>query len=605
MSFSGDVQFTILDGAGGIFSGPANNVQAVIGYAIGGTPYQVVPTRSLATLKSMFLGGPMMEAAGLILNAGGTVLAVSTPYGTAGTINGAANATTAISGVAVSGGAAVVTYVAQTVPLISGDVVTIATVGGAVEVDGTWKITVLSATTFSVPVAVITAYTSGGTVQFTGSIATGAGTAQPYFTGGPNDELYVQVVAQTGFTLGTAGGSVLISIDAGKNYGPAIPVGTATTIALADVGGLDTGLVVHLGASGKTWAGGGIVNGVVVGDSVRCSTVAPNPSDAQIATALGAISTYLSTSGATFPLVQIVGVFAAADAIAFESGGSTNLDGLATGYTFLRALMSLRDAHPPIAWGGAGETEATWTGALNLDIGGTVAKRVCATGGHYNMPTAFPTSFAGSPAYRRPWSFALAARQVAIDPQRHAGKAGGNQGGSITQIVTSPASDPYDGFIYHDEFMNAAFDYLLPGGSGRIASSRTRKGKPGRFSSNPLLLAQPGSDFALLPRGIVMDVACTEAHDALEDFQYADLLTKSNGTLSDSAATTIGGAVRDRISSVLVSAGMITDFAVVVDQATNLIQNPRLKVTITILGVAYVLETDVTIGYAASLPATS
>ncbi len=609
--WTGDVQITVLDGQAGTVTAPSQTVMAIIGTAIAGTNYQVVPTKSLATLESTFTGGPMVEAAGLVIQAGGVVLAVKTAVGTAGVITGSAQATTAVSATAALGGLVEITYSAQTPHVLqTGDVVTIASVTGTTEANGTWVITVVDATHFTIPVTFANAWVSGGTVQFTGSVATIAGTAVtracPYFTGTPADDYYPMAVAQTGFTVGTTGGSILVSLDAGRTFGPPIPVGTATTLALKDVGGLDTGLTVHLGLAATIWTGGGVnANGVPVGDYVRCSTVAPQPSDSGISSALGALITYVSGSASVFPLIQIVGKLAASDASAIESSGTYNLDGMAAQYLYERALISSRDALAPLAWGGAGETEAVWEASVIADFSATTAKRVCCSAGYYNMATAFPTSFASTPRYRRPMSFALAAREVAIAPQRHAGKVGGTQGGNLTQITVNPVLDPRDGFIYHDEYLNPAFDYYLPAGVGRFAAARTHPRKAGFFSADPLTLAAQGSDFSLLPRAIVMDVACTLVQQALVDFIAADFTTKPNGTLSDVGASTIYNAAYGALQSGMKAVAMISDFSIQVDQTQNILVTNKVSVTITLLGVGYVLEEDVTIGFANALAASA
>ena len=608
--WTGTVEITLVDGVSGLFSGPPNSVQAIIGTSTSGTVGQVVATRSLDTLASTFGNGPLPEAAGLVVNAGGTVLAVRATTATAGIVRGSAQATTAISNVAIVATNARITYAAQTPrALQTGDVVTIASVGGATEVNGTWVITVIDATHFEVPVTAITAYTSGGTVEWAAAVTGGgssgavgafAGTAAPYFTGTPNDSYYVRVVAQTGFTVGTTGGSILVSLDAGRNYGPPIPVGTATTIALADTGGKDTGLTINLGASGKTWVGGGVSSGVPVGDYAQCSTIEPLANAAGVQAAIGALSTYLAGSNAAFPIVQTTGIWAGSDATAIASGGSSNLGTLANEHMYVRAIQPARDASPPLAWGGTGETESTWSASVIADFASITTPRVAATGGHYNMPSPFPLSIAGASAYRRPYSFALGARQVAIEPQTHAGRVGGALGGALAQIVVSPR-DKSDGFIYHNEARNPVFDGYLPGGVGRIASARTHDRKPGVFAANPLTLAATGSSFGLLPRAVVMDLACASAYDALIEFQYADLTTKANGTLSDAAADTIKAAVVLNMSQGLLAKNAISAFAVVVDQTQQISVTNTLVVTITIVGKGYVLEEQVSIGYSGSL----
>jgi hypothetical protein len=93
------------------------------------------------------------------------------------------------------------------------------------------------------------------------------------------------------------------------------------------------------------------------------------------------------------------------------------------------------------------------------------------------------------------------------------------------------------------------------------------------------------------------------AHDALEQFADADLTTNTNGTLSDSAAKTIWQTVYSALQSAMAAVGMISGFSVVVDQTQNIQVTQTLVVTITILGVAYVLQINVTIGYANQLAA--
>jgi len=492
--------------------------------------------------------------------------------------------------------------VGSTATITTGSVVVIAGVGGNTGANGTWKATVLSGTTFSIPVdtSAGSAFTSGGTVTPTGAVATGTGTATPYFTGTPTDTTFPMVVCQTGFTVGTAGGTILVSLDAGRTFGSPIAVGTATSIALNDAGGQDSGLTLVLGVATKTWVGGGIVNGLPVGDYVRASTTEPLTNTSGVQAAMTAIQTYLSGSEAVFPIVHIPGIWSNSDAATIE----TYFDTWVTQYLFNRVLLPVRDVKVPLAWGGqAAESEGTWLTSINAAFSATVAKRVVACAGNYNMPTAFPTAFASAPIYRRPYSFALAARQIAIDPQRHAGKAGGVQGGALTQIVRNPTTDPTDGFVYHDEALTPSLDYFLPGGIGRFATARTRARLQGFFAADPLTLAPANSDFTLLPRALVMDVACVVAHDALEQFADADLTTNSNGTLSDSAAKTVWQTVYSAIQSAMSAVGMISGFTVVVDQTQNIQVTQTLQVTITILGVAYVLQVNVTIGYANALAA--
>lgn len=615
--YSGNVQFTVADGTAGVVQVPSQKVQAILGCAASGVVGQVVPTQSLSTLQSTFQAGPLMEAAGQVVQAGGVALAVRLTTVTAGVVNGASQATSAISfATGTTGTVMKITYGAQTPhPIQTGDLVTIAglsTVGAYL--NGTWPVTVVDSSNFTVPANVSgAAGSSAGTVQYTGVYA-GNFPASTFTTNiafpsitvgasGCNDDYYPMIVGQSSFTVGSTAtlGSVIISLDRGTNYGPPQYVGAATSIPLKDAGGYDTGLVCNLGATGLVWSGGGLVNGSAVGSFVRLSTVGPQPNDAGIAAGLAALVTYVNASAAVFPLIQVTGNLTAGDATSIESGGSTNLDTMATSqYLFERAIIHSRDASPPLAWGGTGESETTWINSVLAAMAATVAKRVCMTGGFYNIPSAFVTQFASVPSYRRPFSYALGARQVAIDPQRHAGRVGGVQGGSLSQIRRL-VQDLTDGFVYHDETASPAFDGFLAGATGRMASAKTIPRKGGWFAANPLTLAASGSDFQLLPRATVMDVACVIAYGVLVNYVAADFTTKPNGTLTDSAANTIRNDISTAIIANMVGVAMISGFSVVVDQTQNINLTNKLQVTITIQGVAYLLEIDVTTGFASVL----
>lgn len=592
-----EVNFDILD-EGTTVTVPANTVQAVIGCAADGTDDQVVATRSIATLRSTFMGGPLPEAAGKVIEAGGTVLAVKAAEITAGAINGAGAVGGGVSG--ATNATPIVITTASAHGLIDGAVVTVGSVGGNTAANGTWEINVLSSTTFELKGSVgNSAYTSGGTVTATGSILTAdaSSTGVMYFSGTPIDTYYPMAVVQTGFTQGTAGGTVLISLDAGRNFGPPIAVGTGSSISLADASGYDTGLDLNF-SSADTFTGGGIVNGAPVGDYVRCSTVEPQTNTASIQTAIDALVTYLANSAGTFPIVQILGNTSGSEANTI----GTALDSLEDDYLFERAIVSSRDASPPTAWGGTGETAATWRASVLADFSTITAPRVCPSAGYYNIPSALSTNFAGTPSYRRPLSFALGARQVAIAPQRSAAKVAGAQGGAIKQIVVSP-SDVRDGFIYHNEYLNPAFDYTRAGGSGRFAAACTHPRKAGFFFDMPLTLAPQGSNYSFLPRALVMDVACSIAHQVLSNYIASDFTTKPNGTLSDSAAKTIWGDCYKAIQSGMKGVGMISGFTVVVDQTVNIQTSKTLNVAITIQGVTYILQVDVPIGFTDTLAA--
>lgn len=602
--FTGEVNITVIDGGSAIVSVPAASVQAVIGSAGSGTVNAVIATRLPSTILSTFASGPLVQAAGMALqstltNGGGvgpTVLAVRAATTTAGSILGASALPLTVSTCAALGGLVEVTTTAAH-GLTTGWVVTIAGVTGTTEANGTWPVTVVDSTHFTINVTFVNAYIGGpGTVQPTGAVAgnTTAGVLIPGFPGGsssmtitgtPTDRYFAQIVVVTGGTVGTAGIIVKVSYDAGRNYGPNIALGTATSLALSD-SNLSTGLTGYFGTGTLS-----------PGDFIRCSTVAPAPNVAGIQAAIGALQAYSNITGSQWGSMHIAAILAGSDATSIE----TTLDGLATNnFVYTRSICEVRDASPPAAWGGSGESGATWAAAILSDFASITGRRVSPSAGYYNMPSAYPTYLAGTPSYRQSLGYAYSARECVIPPQRHAGRV---RDGSLSQIVVNANSDPSDGFVYWDSASSPTLDYFLPGGAGRFTTARTRQSRSGYFISNPLTLAPIGSDFSLMPRGLVMDVACAITHSTLEEFVNADVQTAPNGTLLDKDADTVRMAVGGALTSFMLNVGMISGFIVAVDQTNNILVTSTLIVNITIEGVGYILQETVTIAFANTLSA--
>jgi hypothetical protein len=293
---------------------------------------------------------------------------------------------------------------------------------------------------------------------------------------------------------------------------------------------------------------------------------------------------------------HLVGVATGADASLFQSA-SPGLEQLAAQYIFTRGTCSARDASPPVKWGGTGETETAWLAALNADFSAADAKRILASGGHYNMPSAFPNAMAGLPRFRRPLSWAQSARQITIPPQRHSGRV---KDGALAQIVVDPTKDPKDGFIYHDERINPSLDNFLPGGAGRFCAARTRVGRPGWYITNPRLLAAPGSDYTFYPRGAVMDVACSIVHQGGEVYVNDDVRTNpaaKGGTIYANDALAIEGQLTAELRDQMFNTSMISGMAVSVDRTNNVQADSMVNIGVEIEGRGYVLQENISIGF--------
>jgi hypothetical protein len=387
-------------------------------------------------------------------------------------------------------------------------------------------------------------------------------------TVGAYDDYYVVLRPSVGGTIGTTGMTFQFSLDAGRTYTPAIALGTAVTYAIPN-----TGITLNFAAGT-----------LVAADTYKFQTIAPAWNAAGVTAAIAALqASQYAIQG--WGSMQLVGVAAAADVSTFE----TNLDTAATTYdVFTRMLASARDLAAGSAWGGAGETEATWMTSIETAFSAVSARREGVGAGYYNIPSAYP-SLGTTFRYRRPGMWAVAARVVTIPTQRMASRV---SDGQLTQIVVDPTSDPQDGFVYHDE-------RTVPGLTGtRFQAFRTRIGKgQGFFLDLPNLMSPVGSDFQFFPQGSVIDIACDITRQVAQDEIDNDLILNANGTIAESEALRIESAIQNRLKENMTDVRMVSSTAVVVSRSQNVRTTGKVVITVTVNGVAYVLEVDATVGF--------
>lgn len=581
MTWNGEANITVLDGGGSAVNVPSSNVQVVMGCAQSGTNFQIVATRSPATLASVFGAGPMPEAAALACNAPGVVLAMKLPSTTAGLVRGSTAAPLNIASSTNANPIVVTTSASH--GLITGQVVTIAGHLVNTTANGTWAVTVLSPTTFSIPIAGVGVGAGTGTVQPTGLWAAKTGTSAVTVdvASSPLDDYFVQLTVVKGGTIAAAGIALTVSLDAGRSTGGLVQLGTANTLVIPN-----TGITIDFGAGT-----------LVAGDVFQFSTIAPTWASGDIATALAALlaSSYAAVGWGGG--VHLVGDCTGANASLFQSA-STGLEQLAAGFIYTRGMVSVRDASPPAKWGGTGETESAWMTAIELDYIACSAKRVLSGAGRYNVQSAFINSMAGQPIMRRSLTWVQAARQITLAPQQHSGEV---DLGSLAQIVVDPTNDPKDGFIYHDERVNPGLDDFLPGGAGRFCSARTRIGLPGFYIVNPRLLAPSGSVYSFWPMGAVIDVACDIVHQVAQQEINSTVRTLSaakGGTIYENDARVIekkiGGELRDN----MVSTGMVSDQSVIVDRSNNVQSTKLVNIAVEVEALGYILQENITVGFA-------
>jgi hypothetical protein len=498
------VQIVVNDnGANAALSVPQQQVQLVVGAAVGGTVNQVYASTSPGGIQTQFVGGPLVEAAGLIAQAGNIAVCVSCPIVTKGT----ANAVT----MAVPGGSTcIVTAVVDAT-------------------NGAWD-----------------NYFVYGRVLVSGTIGT------------------------------TPGPTIQISLDAGRNWGSPISLGTATTLYLG-AGSLASPAAGGTGVSLSFAAGT-----LVAGDSWKFGTIAPIWNDAGLTAALAAFfASQYAIAGVGS--IHIVGTCIATDLAAVQ----TALTSGTNGYVYTRVLCELADAAQPVAWGGAGQTEAAWMTAIEAVVSGVTAVRVDADGGHYNMTSPYANAAGGLPAYRRPLAWAHAVRRTQVPLQRRAGRV---KDGPYSNIVVNPATDPTDGFVYHDERVTPGLN------AARIGSAMTwpKKGQ-GFFQCQEPLLSANGSQFTELVIGNVLDAACDIGYAEGVEEVSDDLTVQDNGTLDPVALATFQGDIQGALNTGMIQTPLVSAVTATVSPTANVLSTGVIPVTITVTPNGYVNSVSETI----------
>lgn len=510
------VTITVVDnGASAALSVPLATVQLVIGCAIAGVANQPYASSNPQSIQGQFIGGPLVEAAGLVAQAGNVAICISCPIVTPGTAN----------------------PVAATVPNSSTSTVTV-TVDGT---NGCW------------------------------------------------DQYYVLVRCLKTGTIGTAPGpTIQVSLDAGRNWGAPISLGTQNSLYLGS-GSLTsrvpggTGTQLNFGAGALN---GPSINaaGATVYDTWQFGTNPPQWNDAGVEAALAAFfGSQYAVEGVGS--MHIVGVCGAGDITAIH----TSLQAGTSGYVYTRAIVELRDAVAANVWsGGTAESEATWMAALATIVSGEAAQpRVCADGGYYNTPSPFANAAGGSPSYRRPLAWSHAVRRTQVPLQRRAGRV---KDGPYSTISVNPASDPTDGFIYHDERTTPGLN------AARIGSAMTwpKKGQ-GFFQCQEPLLSAPGSQFTEMVIGNVLDAACDIGYAAGVEEVSDDLQTQQNGTLDTVALNTFQGSIQQALNEGMIQTPLVSGVTATVSPTQNVNATGVVPVTISVRPRGYVNNVSETI----------
>jgi hypothetical protein len=435
------------------------------------------------------------------------------------------------------------------------------------------------------PEAASLACVAGGTVlacRTTGSTAgtatavthTGTGLSVMTVTGVPFDTYYVQVLVMANGTFGTTG-QIQVSVDAGRTFSPTINLGVASTFVIPG-----TGLTLNFTAATG-----------VAGDVYQFSTSEPLWNQAALTVAFAALqaSPYAQQG---FGSVHIVGKAAGADAT-FVGGPTTGLLeawSSAVAPLFSQAIMSARDAIAPVAWGGAGETEATWMTSILADYSAVSAKRVSACAAYYNQASALVNPLGIVPQFRRSIAYAVAARTV--QPGFTANRSWGRAKLGPMPLLINPVKDSTDGFVYHDEAITPGLN------AGRFVSTTSRSYSQGRYVLQANNMASTGAQISSWPLISVASVAETILIQVGQQSINDDVRLLKSGLMDPRDVATIQAGLQSAIDSNMTAQQMISSAAVVVDGSVNLIaNNGQVPVSVTLVQRQIILQVNITLQY--------
>ncbi len=106
-----------------------------------------------------------------------------------------------------------------------------------------------------------------------------------------------------------------------------------------------------------------------------------------------------------------------------------------------------------------------------------------------------------------------------------------------------------------------------------------------------------GSAFQFFPQGSVIDVACDITRQVAQDEIDNDLLLNANGTILEGEALRIESEINNALANNMTNVRMVSSAACVVDRSQNVRATGKVKITVTVNGVGYVLEVDATVGF--------
>ena len=403
---------------------------------------------------------------------------------------------------------------------------------------------------FARPVVISrTAASNDGTVSAVTSESTGTSAVTADEESAPIDDHELVVWFTKGGTVGQAGIIYRVSSDGGRNFDPATPLGTAQEITVG-------GVTFNLGAGT-----------VVAGDRHAVTTTAPNWTGPELSAALEA----LGQSKLPWELLNVVGP----------------MDPAALDIVNLK-IEALEQRGKPRAWVGhvrmstPGETSEAYRTALEAAWASkaVISGSLCAGAGKL-------ISGVSGRQYRRPLSFAYGALTASVSEEVNVADVNIGQltGFSIADVNGSPDE--------HDEELFPGLDDL------RFVTARTwGDSYEGVYITRPRIFAPAGSDFQIMPRVRVMNLARVALNIYFgRRLNVPLLVSESTGFLLETEALEIEAGARAAMAAVLRAKPKASSVDFKLSRTDNVLSTSTLTGGARIVGLAYPEVINLTLGY--------
>ncbi len=296
---------------------------------------------------------------------------------------------------------------------------------------------------------------TNGTIDVTGVAGTAVASIASGTLADNNYDLQLTVV--NAGTTGVAGITFTYSYDGGRTTQPLTSLGTSLTFTFPNAGGI--GFTFTTGAT------------LLIGDTVKLRTFAPNWNATDLGTALGA----LKVSTFIWDIVYVVG-----------NQDATSFAALSTSITSMPEKTAIAHTRMP----NIGESEATYLSAMNTIFSALANTQISLAYG-----AAKVTSGVNFRQYRMPISTPYAALAATVSPEVDV---------SAIDVGLLPGVDIRDvngNVDEHDESANPGAD------DSRYVTLCTWDGEQGVYVNNPNMFSPVGSDFQFLQHRRVMNLA--------------------------------------------------------------------------------------------------